>query len=187
MPATLPEREGWVDRESLHDFSGRSRKPQMALAKKFGLDDFAQPAGGCCFLTDESYSNKLADLWKARNERRYELDDIMLLKVGRHIRPQPHLKLIISREEGENRFLEGYRYQFTSITTVSCPGPLALVDGNFQNDEEMQQAAAIVARYSKGRSSDEVTLEVRSPDGVARQVTVEPFHPDAVPLAWNVG
>ncbi|KGD62437.1 tRNA (5-methylaminomethyl-2-thiouridylate)-methyltransferase [Alcanivorax jadensis T9] len=187
LPATLPEREGWVDRESLHDFSGRSRKPQMALAKKFGLDDFAQPAGGCCFLTDESYSNKLADLWKARNERRYELDDIMLLKVGRHIRPQPHLKLIISREEGENRFLEGYRYQFTSITTVSCPGPLALVDGNFQNDEEMQQAAAIVARYSKGRSSDEVTLEVRSPDGVARQVTVEPFHPDAVPLAWNVG
>jgi tRNA U34 2-thiouridine synthase MnmA/TrmU len=187
LPATLPEREGWVDRESLHDFSGRSRKPQMALAKKFGLDDFAQPAGGCCFLTDESYSNKLADLWKARNERRYELDDIMLLKVGRHIRPQPHLKLIISREEGENRFLEGYRYQFTSITTVSCPGPLALVDGTFQNDEEMQQAAAIVARYSKGRSSDEVTLEVRSPDGVARQVTVEPFHPDAVPLAWNVG
>ena len=128
LPPTLPEREGWVNRDELHDFSGRNRKPQMALAAKFGLDDFAQPAGGCCFLTDESYSNKLADLWKARNERRYELDDIMLLKVGRHLRPQPHYKLIISREEGENRFLEGYRYQFTSITTVSCPGPLALVD-----------------------------------------------------------
>ncbi|WP_348720106.1 tRNA (5-methylaminomethyl-2-thiouridylate)-methyltransferase [uncultured Alcanivorax sp.] len=187
LPPTLPEREGWVNREALYGFTGRNRKPQMVLAKEFGLDDFAQPAGGCCFLTDESYSNKLADLWKARNERRYELDDIMLLKVGRHLRPQPHYKLIISREEGENRFLEGYRYQFTSITTVSCPGPLALVDGNFESEAELQQAAAIVARYSKGRSLDEVTLEVRSPDGVARQVTVAPVQPDAVPLAWNVG
>jgi len=187
LPPTLPEREGWVNREALFDFSGRNRKPQMALAKHFGLDDFAQPAGGCCFLTDESYSNKLADLWKARNERRYELDDIMLLKVGRHLRPEPHYKLIISREEGENRFLEGYRYMFTSITTVSCPGPLALVDGNLESEEEVSQAAAIVARYSKGRVLDEVTLEIRQADGVARQVTVKPALPDDVPLAWNVG
>ncbi len=187
LPATLPEREGWVNRDELYDFSGRNRKPQMALAKKFGLEDFAQPAGGCCFLTDESYSNKLADLWKARNERRYELDDIMLLKVGRHLRPQPHYKLIISREEGENRFLEGYRYMFTSITTVSCPGPLALVDGAFENEADLEQAAAVVARYSKGRVLDEVTLEVRQPDGVARQVTVKPALPDEVPATWNVG
>jgi hypothetical protein len=62
-----------------------------------------------------------------------------------------------------------------------------LVDGNFESEAELQQAAAIVARYSKGRSLDEVTLEVRSPDGVARQVTVAPVQPDAVPLAWNVG
>ena len=52
---------------------------------------------------------------------------------------------------------------------------------------ELEQAAAIVARYSKGRSLDEVVLEVRSPDGVARQVTVAPIRPDAVPSAWNVG
>jgi len=31
LPPTLPEREGWVDREQLHDFEGRTRKPQMAL------------------------------------------------------------------------------------------------------------------------------------------------------------
>jgi len=186
LPETLPEREGWVDRSRLHDFSGRNRKPQMALAKRFGLDDFAQPAGGCCFLTDESYSRKLADLWQARNERRYELDDIMLLKVGRHIRPAPHYKLIISREEGENRFLEGYRYQFTSITTSSCPGPLALIDGKLASDDELRQAAAIVARYSKGRTDDEVVVEVRDPSGVARQLPVCPATPDQVPREWMV-
>jgi tRNA U34 2-thiouridine synthase MnmA/TrmU len=47
LPESLPEREGWVDRERLYDFSGRSRKPQMALAREFGFEDFAQPAGGC--------------------------------------------------------------------------------------------------------------------------------------------
>ena len=56
LPLTLPEREGWVDREALKDFSGRSRKPQMALAARFGFTDYAQPAGGCCFLTNEQYS-----------------------------------------------------------------------------------------------------------------------------------
>jgi len=37
LPSTLPEREGWIDRETLYDFSGRTRKPQMALADQFGL------------------------------------------------------------------------------------------------------------------------------------------------------
>ena len=104
LPPTLPEREGWVNRDQLFGFHGRSRKPQMELAKKFGYRDYAQPAGGCCFLTDETYSNKLRDLWQARNSRDYQLDDIVLLKIGRHIRPKPHFKLIIGREEGENRF-----------------------------------------------------------------------------------
>ncbi len=66
LPPTLPEREGWVDREKLFDFCGRSRKPQMALAKQYGFEDYAQPAGGCCFLTDANYAHKLADLWKFR-------------------------------------------------------------------------------------------------------------------------
>jgi tRNA-specific 2-thiouridylase len=51
LPPTLPEREGWVDREELYDFHGRNRKPQFALARRFGFEDWSQPAGGCCFLT----------------------------------------------------------------------------------------------------------------------------------------
>jgi tRNA U34 2-thiouridine synthase MnmA/TrmU len=71
LPPTLPEREGWVDRESLHDLSGRSRKPQMRLAADFGFEDYAQPAVGCCFLTDPNYSVKLKDPW-ARSEPEHE-------------------------------------------------------------------------------------------------------------------
>ena len=46
LAPTLPERMGWVDREQLYAFNGRSRKPQMALAEQFGIKEYAQPAGG---------------------------------------------------------------------------------------------------------------------------------------------
>lgn len=185
LPPTLPEREGWVDRERLFAFSGRTRKPQMALAERYGLEDYASPAGGCCFLTDEAYARKLADLWQARGERRYEIDDIMLLKVGRHIRPAPHYKLIVGREEGENRFLEGYRKRYCAIRTLSHPGPLVLVDGE-PTDADLELAARIAARYSKGRTAPEVELEVTRPGGEPHAVTVEPLPPHEIPEAWHL-
>lgn len=187
LEPTLPEREGWVDRSQLHDFSGRNRKPQMELARQFGLEDFAQPAGGCCFLTDEAYSNKLVDLWQARNKRDYELDDIMLLKVGRHLRPRPHFKLIISREEGEGNFLEGYRYQFPSLELVSHGGPLTLVDGEFADIEEAELAAAIVARFSQGRSAERVEVQYNRPGGVSQLLSVRPLRPEEVLQEWYLG
>ena len=159
LPPTLPEREGWVDREKLYDFSGRNRKPQMALAEHYGFTDYAQPAGGCCFLTDQKYSSKLADLWQARGERKYELDDIMLLKVGRHIRPKSHYKLIVAREEGETRFMQGYKKQFPHLQPISHNGPLTLLDGSPTIDD-IELAARITARYSQGRDADSVSIEV---------------------------
>jgi tRNA U34 2-thiouridine synthase MnmA/TrmU len=183
LPPTLPEREGWVHREELLDFSGRGRKPQMALAAEYGFVDYAQPAGGCCFLTDPQYSVKLTDLWSSRGDRAYELDDIMLLKVGRHIRPRPHFKVIIAREEGEGRFLQGYRKQFVSIKTVSHSGPEALIDGA-PTDADIELAARLVARYGRGRGSNLVRVEVRDPKGVTRELDVRPLVPQDIPKEW---
>ena len=185
LPPTLPEREGWLDREALYDFTGRGRKPQIALAEKFGIKEYAQPAGGCCFLTDESYSKKLADLWQTRGTRDYELDDIMLLKVGRHLRPRPHFKVIISREEGETKFLEGYRKSFTHLRTLSHGGPLALVDGETSNDD-LQLAAQLVARYSQGRNADHVDIAIHHLNGETEQLSVAPLKQESIPQEWYV-
>lgn len=185
LPPTLPEREGWIDREKLYDFHGRNRKPQMALAEKFGFEDFAQPAGGCCFLTDENYSKKLADLWQAQGEKTYELDDIMLLKIGRHIRPAPNFKLIVSREEGENNFLQGYRKSFHSIRLLSHPGPLTLVDGE-PSEEDLLLAARIAARYSKGKMAEQVEVQIDNKAGVSKVTQVKPALPNEIPTAWYV-
>jgi hypothetical protein len=183
LPETLPEREGWVKRDQLYDFSGRSRKPQMALAKRFGFADYAQPAGGCCFLTDAQYSVKLADLWQHRGEKRYDLDDIMLLKVGRHIRPAENFKVIVAREEGEGRFLQGYRNQYPSLRTTSHGGPLALIEGD-ASEADLELAARLIARYSQGRDAPKVTVELRDCDGQTRDLQVAPLAPDQIPKAW---
>ena len=214
LPPTRPEREGWVDRSKLFGFSGRNRKPQMALAEHYGFENYAQPAGGCCFLTDRKYSDKLADLWQARGTREYSLDDIMLLKIGRHIRPlsprekagekageqaqtvsqlpdptqkqaRAGFKMIIGREEGENAYLEGYRKQFHHLRIESHPGPLTLIDGD-PSASDLQLAARIAARYSQGRDADQVVVAAITPAGESRQLVVQPLPPTQIPDHWHV-
>tara|TARA_R110002072_G_scaffold103600_2_gene227252 strand:+ start:428 stop:1474 length:1047 start_codon:yes stop_codon:yes gene_type:complete len=185
LPETLPEREGWVNREDMFSFHGRNRKPQIELARKLGFESWSQPAGGCCFLTDKSYSDKLGDLWKARNERDYDLDDIMLLKVGRHLRPRPHFKLIISREDGENNYLSGYKNQFISLDPVSHNGALCVIDG-VVNEDDLNLAAQIVARYSQGREETSVDIQVRQPGGETSLLSVKPKAATDIKKSWYV-
>lgn len=185
LAPTLPEREGWVDRSKLHDFHGRNRKPQIALAESFGFSDWAQPAGGCCFLADHEYANRLGDMWRSRNRREYSLDDIMLLKVGRHVRPSPNYKLLIGREAGENNYLEGYKQQFTHLRITSHNGPLTLLDGQ-ANAAELKLAARIAARYSQGRMAETVDVTIHHPDGVNEALTVVPLPPQEIAKSWHV-
>ncbi|MDH5409143.1 MAG: tRNA (5-methylaminomethyl-2-thiouridylate)-methyltransferase [Gammaproteobacteria bacterium] len=186
LPETKPEREGWIKREDMLDFSGRNRKPQMALAAQFGFVDYATPAGGCCFLTDENYSKKVVDMWEHRPSRDYELDDIMLLKVGRHIRPRPNFKMIIGREEGENKFMEGYRKQFISLHTTTHRGPLVLIDGKDITDEDIQLAGRIAARFGQGKTAESVGVKATLPDGIIKEYTVEPMPPAQIEESWYV-
>lgn len=184
LPETLPEREGWVEREKLLDFHGRNRKPQMALARSFGIEDYAQPAGGCCFLTDANYSSKLQDMWTHRPTRDYSLDDIILLKVGRHIRPRAHFKLIVARDAGETRYLGGYKRQFRHLIMRSHPGPITLLEGDELSGEDIELAARIAARYGQGRSAERVSFEYCNPEGSNRPLEVEPLAAEQIPGDW---
>jgi tRNA-uridine 2-sulfurtransferase len=182
-PPTVPEREGWVDCKKFPDFTGRSRRPQINLAKQLGFTEWAQPAGGCCFLTDANYSTKLKDLWDSRGDKNYELDDIMLLKVGRHIRPRENFKLIVSRDEGEDNYLEGYRKQFPHLRMMSHNGPLTLIEGT-TDAEETYLAAQIAARYGQGRDAELVDFEYVPIGGEARKLSVQPMPADQVDRNW---
>jgi len=107
----------------------------------------------------------------------------MLLKVGRHIRPAPHFKLIVAREEGEGRFLQGYRKQYPNLNTTSHGGPLTLIDGEV-DEQELELAARIVARYSQGKHADSVTLQYTDLNGTVRELNVVPLGPSDLPREW---
>jgi len=103
--------------------------------------------------------------------------------VGRHLRPRPHFKLIVGREEGENHFLEGYRKQFTHLKPVTHSGPLALLDGE-ADDNDLMLAARLVARFSQGRDAEEVGVEIVERGARSRVIRVAPLPSAAVRDEW---
>ena len=109
----------------------------------------------------------------------------MLLKVGRHLRPAPHFKLIIGREEGENRYLEGYKNTFITITPASHRGPFGVIDGP-ADEADIERAVSIVGRYSQGRDAPAFTATVRLPDGHQQPVAVAPLSAKDIPEVWHV-
>lgn len=183
LPPTLPEREGWVNREALYDFQGRNRKPQLGLASSMAISEFAQPAGGCCVLTDENYTRRLRDMWENRQTRDYDMEDIILLKAGRHIRPLPHFKMIIARDEAESNFLSGYRKQFTHMQVHDHRGPMILIEGQL-NASDYLTCARIAARFCSGRHKASVDVELIHLNGEREILNVQPMGAEDIPQHW---
>lgn len=181
LAPTVPEREGLVDRERLEAISGRSRQRQLELARELGVEDFPQPAGGCCYLTDESFARKFFDVLDAREaageERRIAQDDVVLLSTGRHFRLSPRAKLVVGRSEVENALLEHHVEGRARVEARGVLGPVALVEG-VPTFEERVLAARVVARYGKGRELAKVEVEWREGD-LVETYEVEPEQDEA--------
>ena len=145
FPPSLAEKEGWVKREKLLNFNGRMRTPQMRLAKDLGLNNYANPAGGC-LLTDPNFSKRLIELL-AHNE--LNLDNLELLKVGRHFRLSEHARLVVGRDKGENKQLAGLAltgdYLFSPQQDLA--GPTALARGLI-NQELILLSSQVVSAYT---------------------------------------
>jgi tRNA U34 2-thiouridine synthase MnmA/TrmU len=143
---TLPELAGVVDRKRLLSFSGRSRKPQIELARELGIQDYPCPAGGC-LLTDKEMAARLRDLFAHVPD--YDMADLHLLKVGRHFRLDPQRKVIVGRTQEDNE----------KIKTFAKPGSLLFSPSGFRgptvhlrgtSDEATEVIIGrIIARYSQ--------------------------------------
>jgi tRNA U34 2-thiouridine synthase MnmA/TrmU len=167
LPPTLPEREGWVDRERLLAITGRSRKEQMRLAASFGIGDYPCPAGGC-LLTDRGFSVKVRDL--VEREPSFGMHDVHLLKVGRHFRVG-EIKAIVAKSEAENRRLEALcRGKETVYVSDSHPGPSVALRGGSEA-ERLDLLSRILTRYSKAGMPGPFVVREVSPRG-ERPVTV---------------
>ncbi len=169
LPETLPEKRGWVDRSKLYGIRGRSRKVQMELARRFGIEDYEQPAGGCCYLTDETYAARFKEAFAT--EGRIDIDDLSLFSVGRHIRLPSGAKLIVARNEGEVNFLKGFSGRYGHAYRFDGKGTFALIKGSPSKDE-LALVAGIISRYSK-REPCKVFLKVGEMEMVMEAYPVE--------------
>jgi tRNA-uridine 2-sulfurtransferase len=177
LPETEVEKNQLVDRSRLKGIAGRSRKAQMALAMELGIEDYPQPAGGCCFLTDPSYGRKFFDFVRhLPPTHKITVEDFTLLKVGRHLRLFDHLKLITGRDEAENNFLESFIHSRWSLHPVNTVGPVGLLDGEVQQDD-LDIVARIFARYCDHEAGTEVDLVIVSKDE-EKEFRVQPSLPE---------
>ncbi len=165
LPVTVPEREGWVDRQRLLNIQGRSRKPQIKLAEQFNIKDYPCPAGGC-LLTDPIFANRLRDLMVHHPD--FSLNDVHLLKFGRHFRFSPQVKLVVGRNEEENQKIQTFSQQGDILLkTLGHPGPLSLLRGG-RDRGEIAQAASITFRYSKARGQERGEVQYWTAKGEER-------------------
>ncbi|MBM4040059.1 MAG: hypothetical protein FJ290_16260 [Planctomycetes bacterium] len=199
LPPTIPEEKGWVDRERLLDIYGRSRKRQLELARHYALTEHGSPAGGC-LLTDPGFAARLRDYFGHLAGAEPDLNDLHLLKYGRHFRLDAATRVIIGRVHRENVTVYTFsRPADLLLTTRDAPGPtallrcatvglsdraaeaesarlgkpaVALLRGS-ESDEHIRTAAALTARYSKLRAQPLVAISVtpgRSHPGPASRV-----------------
>jgi len=176
LPETRPEREGKVDRSRLLDIQGRGRKRQIALAASYGITSYANPAGGC-LLTDSGFSRKLRDLFDHTGD--FPVRDVELLKVGRHFRLSPGAKIIVGRNQGENRVIQDLSREEDMIFRMQhVPGPLVLLVGK-PDEESIRLAAAICARYSDAPPGEPAAVRCQAGPAV-QSLTVVPADPSVV-------
>ena len=169
LDPTIPEQEGRLDRSKLLDIHGRSREPQIVLAREFGIVDYPSPAGGCK-LTEEGYGRKLKDLLvhEGLGNRRY----VELLSTGRRFRLPGGSGLIVGRDRNENAVLQSVDAP-AILASENCPGPTAVMT-SLETESDLRLAAEIVASYSKfDRLETDVTVKVSRPGAAVEKCAVE--------------
>jgi len=153
LPKTDVEKEGLIDRSLLGSIHGRSRKEQLKLAERFGIVDPPNSAGGC-LLTDPQFSKRIRDLFK-HSISEPGINDVDLLKVGRHFRLNSYSKLIVGRNHDENEKL--LSLALTSdyvLEAIAVPGPIAILRINGCNPDlrkhkkSLMISVGILLRYS---------------------------------------
>jgi tRNA-uridine 2-sulfurtransferase len=164
LPLTNPENNGLINRKMLGAIRGRSRKGQLALADKYGIADPPNSAGGC-LLTDPQFSKRVRDLFKF-SVLEPSINDVELLKIGRHFRLNSLSKLIVGRNHAENQIIKSLSNDTDYlIQPVTIPGPTSIMRLNVRPDLRkhknlLQLSIQITLRYSDTETEGEYEVSV---------------------------
>lgn len=158
LTPTEAETSGLIDREKLFDFSGRGRKPQMALAEKLNIKDYPTPAGGC-LLTDPGFGKRVRTLYEKNHIP--TAADLELLKFGRfYPLGNGNEFIIVGRHRLDNQaLLKIASAGYYILQLAEMAGPVTILKGP---KEKLPAAAAKLFRHSKAKSLPEIRVKWRS-------------------------
>jgi len=163
LPPTIPEKTGLLDREKMLAIRGRSRKDQIRLMRdEYHVTENLCSSGGC-MLTDQNFSHRMRDLLS--HDPKASVKDARMLRVGRHFRMAPGVKLIVGRDEEENNRLERMASAEDFLFFPGdARGPLSVAQGSFGPDD-LEQICRTVARYCPEAAQRPVTIKYRMKNG----------------------
>ena len=149
LSETHAEQQGWVDREQLLDWQGKSRRLQERLAERLGVP-LVPPRPDCPLLTGSLAKRALSLLRSPLPLTAWELE---LLPIGRHVWLDHAAYVVIGRNEEQNERLasaatDPVALPTIRITPVNFPGPTALLIGRV-SEGSVQRVCELVTRYSR--------------------------------------
>lgn len=175
LPPTIPEEEGWVDREKLLALQGRNRKPQMALAQEFGIEGYPAPAGGC-FLTDPNLASRFYS-W-AEHLGALSPREMVALRVGRHFRLPGGTHAVVGRDKRENESLKALLGDLCHVTVEGFPGAWVFFF-HTPSEKDLDIAARLAVRYSDAKDRRDVNVAVLGIDP-PRTIIADPLDDDVL-------
>jgi tRNA U34 2-thiouridine synthase MnmA/TrmU len=167
LPKTEAEEKGYINKETLRDISGRSRKTQIQMTQEFNILKYPCVGGGC-LLTDKQFASKLRDLFQ--HKKRVTIKDVNSLKIGRHFRFGAN-KIIVGRNENENWLLIQTKNKTDYFFEVpECGSSTSILQG-CKTKKAIEKAASLTAFHSdrKHEQTAKVTYGQKS---LEKKITV---------------
>ncbi|HNV23644.1 MAG TPA: hypothetical protein PLH56_06220 [Candidatus Omnitrophota bacterium] len=150
LEPTFPEQQGLINRTQLLAINGRGRKQQIALAKKYHILNYPQPAGGC-LLTDKNFSRRLKDAFHHKEDN---FSTIKFLPIGRYFRINKNFKAILGRNQNENIALIKNACDEDIIMELPDKlGPTLILKGADPSQDVLSLCAGLIQKFSKHKNS----------------------------------
>ena len=169
LPETDPEKNGLIKRENLGMIKGRTRRAQLDMAKKYGIEN-PPNAGGGCLLTDPTFGLRAKDLF-AHTETP-TINDIDLLKIGRHFRFDEQTKFVVGRNKDENEMIKAIALHGDILFQArDYMGPVSILRGK-NTDVYVKFASSITLRYSDAPKGEQASVIINK-DNIQKEIITQ--------------
>ena len=169
LPETDPEKDGLIKRENLGMIRGRTRRNQLDMAKKYGIEN-PPNAGGGCLLTEPQFGIKAKDLFS--HTENPTINDIDLLKIGRHFRLDEETKFIVGRNKDENEMIKAIALPGDILLEAKdFVGPVSILRGS-NAKEHLKFASSVTLRYSDAPNNEQAIVSIKNND-LVEEITAE--------------